>query len=63
MKMDIERLLRLTADFDLFRGEKLGNMEASYDDDELSAEELDLAAAAGMPEAMFSGITEEDLFS
>lgn len=58
--MDIQRLLRLAADFDRFRGEEWMNQGEGFDPDELSAEELDFAAAAGMPSALFGQLTEDE---
>lgn len=49
MAMNIERLLRMTADYHNFCSDDYANV-GSVDQDELSMEELDfVAAATGMP--------------
>lgn len=47
MAVDIERLLRLTADYHAFRSDDAAEEETAPCSDDLSAEELDFVAAAG----------------
>ena len=51
MAIDIERILRLTADYHNFCLEQIQNTNRKSDPDELTADDLDLiAAAANIPE-------------
>ena len=47
MSVDIERLLRLAADYHKFCNESIAKVSDRSDPDELEMEELDLIAAAG----------------
>lgn len=55
MATDIERLLRLAADYHNFCFERGENENAGSDPDELSLEELDFIAAAGSSDKCFDG--------
>lgn len=51
MAIDIERILRLTADYHSFCLDQVQNTNSKPDPDELTVEDLDLiAAASGIPE-------------
>ena len=50
MRIDIERLLQLTADYHFFCSDSAATGNTSLNDDELSLEELDyISAAVGTP--------------